>query len=95
MNTPAPSRSPQEITRSRQIGFLVFPDCKMLRRSLAESQHNRAIHVLSCDWYPRDFALNHISSNFGMVREVILCLKVWVTITAHGIYPLLPLVQRR
>jgi DNA-binding helix-hairpin-helix protein with protein kinase domain len=45
----------------------------MLRRSLAQSQHNKAIHVSSCDWCARDFALNHILSNFAKVREVILC----------------------
>jgi putative intracellular protease/amidase len=29
MNTLAPSRSSQEITRSRRIGFLIYPDCEI------------------------------------------------------------------
>ena len=30
MNTLAPSRSSQEITKSRRIGFLIYPDCEIL-----------------------------------------------------------------
>ena len=30
MNTLAPSRSPQAITKSRRIGFLIYPDCEIL-----------------------------------------------------------------
>ena len=29
MNTLAPSRSSQEITKSRRIGFLIYPDCEI------------------------------------------------------------------
>jgi transcriptional regulator GlxA family with amidase domain len=30
MNTPAPSQAPQEITRSRRIGVLIYPGCDVL-----------------------------------------------------------------
>jgi transcriptional regulator GlxA family with amidase domain len=30
MNTLTPSRTPTEITRSRRIGFLIYPDCEVL-----------------------------------------------------------------
>ena len=30
MNTLAPSRPSQEITKSRRIGFLIYPDCEIL-----------------------------------------------------------------
>jgi transcriptional regulator GlxA family with amidase domain len=30
MNTPVPSKPSQEITRSRRIGFLIYPDCDIV-----------------------------------------------------------------
>jgi transcriptional regulator GlxA family with amidase domain len=30
MNTLAPSRTPKEITKSRRIGVLIYPDCDIL-----------------------------------------------------------------